>query len=287
MTSTRGTCRCCSTASSSCSPRPSTGRDAVVVDARSASAATPTPCSPPTRGCAWSALDRDPDALALVRRTPRPPRRPGRTSCTPSTTSCRRRSPTSASRPCTASCSTSASPRCSWTWPSAASPTRKDAPLDMRMDPTTGLTAADVLNTYAGRDLTRILRDYGEERFAQPDRQVGRGRTREGAVHHQRRLVELLYDAVPGGHAGAPAGTRPSAPSRRCGSRSTANWTCCAAAMPGRAGRAAVGGRIVVESYQSLEDRIVKRALAELARSAHPAGPAGGAARARPASCGC
>ena len=82
----------------------------------------------------------------------------------------------------------------------------KDAPLDMRMDPTTGITAAEVLNTYEAGALARILREYGEERFA--------GRIAKSVVAERQRepfstsgrLVELLYDAVPaasrrtGGH---------------------------------------------------------------------------------------
>ena len=78
---------------------------------------------------------------------------------------------------------------------------RVDAPLDMRMNPTEGPTAADVLNTYSVRDLSRILSRYGEERFA-----------------------DRIARATPGG-------TPRSAPSRRCASRSTANsrpsTACC------------------------------------------------------------
>src|SRR6476620_6318375 len=71
------------------------------------------------------------------------------------------------------------------------------APLDMRMDQSTGPTAGDVLNTYSEQDLTRILRDYGEERFA---RKIAR------AVVHDReiepytssaRLVEMLRRVIP------------------------------------------------------------------------------------------
>ncbi|MDQ3790912.1 MAG: 16S rRNA (cytosine(1402)-N(4))-methyltransferase RsmH, partial [Actinomycetota bacterium] len=82
----------------------------------------------------------------------------------------------------------------------------KDAPLDMRMDPTAELTAAEVLNTYPPGDLVRILRDYGEERFAKRivDRIVKARATTPFTT--SGRLVELLYEAVPaasrrtGGH---------------------------------------------------------------------------------------
>ncbi len=83
----------------------------------------------------------------------------------------------------------------------------EDAPLDMRMDGTTGPTAADVLNTYAAAELTRVLRDYGEEKFA---RKIAAAvvREREKRAVHARpaALVELLYAEIPaparrtGGH---------------------------------------------------------------------------------------
>ena len=83
---------------------------------------------------------------------------------------------------------------------------REDAPLDMRMDPTSGLTAADVLNTYPRGELTRVLREYGEERFApRISAAIVRERDRE-PFSRSARLVELLYDQIPaparrtGGH---------------------------------------------------------------------------------------
>ena len=96
----------------------------------------------------------------------------------------------------------------------------QDAPLDMRMDPTAGVTAADVVNDLPAAELARVLRDYGEERFAAPDRVGDRARA---------RAASRITSTAPAGRAGprgdagrrpaAPAGTRPSAPSRRCGSR--------------------------------------------------------------------
>jgi 16S rRNA (cytosine1402-N4)-methyltransferase len=83
---------------------------------------------------------------------------------------------------------------------------RVDAPLDMRMDQSAGLTAAEVLNTYDVNDLTRILRDYGEERFARPiARAVVQDRDAE-PFSTSGRLVELLRSVIPtasqrsGGH---------------------------------------------------------------------------------------
>ena len=121
------------------------------------------------------------------------------------TTSCPRCSPGSASPRCRASCLIWACPRCRSTNPSAVSRTRRTPRWTCGWD-RQELTAAQVLNTYSKAELTRILRTYGEERFA--DRIAGRivaEREREPFTH-LRRLVRLLYDAVPaaarksGGH---------------------------------------------------------------------------------------
>ncbi|MFI9009689.1 16S rRNA (cytosine(1402)-N(4))-methyltransferase RsmH [Actinosynnema sp. NPDC053489] len=145
----------------------------------------------------------------------------------------------------------------------------KDAPLDMRMSAGTGMTAADVLNTYPVDDLTRILRDYGEERFARKIAgAVAREREREPFTT-SGRLVELLYDVV-------PAATRRTGghPAKRTfqALRIEVNQELesLRLALPAALSVLAVGGRIVVESYQSLEDRMVKRAFGALATSTTP-----------------
>jgi 16S rRNA (cytosine1402-N4)-methyltransferase len=146
---------------------------------------------------------------------------------------------------------------------------REDAPLDMRMDPTTGQTAADVLNTYPGKDLTRILREYGEERFARriADAVV---RTRETEPFTTSgRLVALLYDAIP-----APARRTGGHPAKRTfqALRMEVNdeLGSLRRAIPAAIDAIAVGGRVVVESYHSLEDRLVKQAFAAATRSDVP-----------------
>ncbi|QQQ75052.1 16S rRNA (cytosine(1402)-N(4))-methyltransferase RsmH [Saccharothrix sp. 6-C] len=145
----------------------------------------------------------------------------------------------------------------------------KDAPLDMRMSAGTGTTAADVLNTYSVDDLTRILRDYGEERFARKIAgAVAREREREPFTT-SGRLVELLYAVV-------PAATRRTGghPAKRTfqALRIEVNeeLESLRLALPAALSVLAVGGRIVVESYQSLEDRMVKRAFTALATSTSP-----------------
>ncbi len=146
-----------------------------------------------------------------------------------------------------------------------------DSPLDMRMDPTTGLTAADVLNTYSTADLARILRQYGEEKFASriAARVVDERKTEPFTT--SARLVTLIRDAIP-----APARRTGGNPAKRTfqALRIEVNGELDAlrSAIPAALAALAVGGRIVVMSYQSLEDRIAKRALAV---GAHPDVPAG------------
>ncbi len=144
-----------------------------------------------------------------------------------------------------------------------------DAPLDMRMDPTVGISAAEVVNTYPGAELTRILREYGEERFA--------GRIASAVVAERARqpfttsarLVELVRAAI-------PAATRRTGgnPAKRTfqALRIEVNDELGALrrAIPVALQHLSVAGRIVVMSYQSLEDRIVKRAIAPLTVSTSP-----------------
>jgi 16S rRNA (cytosine1402-N4)-methyltransferase len=147
----------------------------------------------------------------------------------------------------------------------------RDDPLDMRMDPTAGKTAAEVLNTYPASELARILREYGEERFAAKiARAVVAERGRE-PFSTSSRLVRLLYDTV-------PAATRRTGghPAKRTfqALRIEVNGELdvLGRALPAALAALNVGGRIVVESYHSLEDRLVKRAFAALARSSTPEG---------------
>jgi len=148
---------------------------------------------------------------------------------------------------------------------------RVDAPLDMRMDQSSGTTAADVLNTYEVDDLTRILRDYGEERFARPiARAVVRGRA-DAPFTTSGRLVDLLRRVIPAAsqRSGGHPGKRTFQALRIEVNRELAAWE---ATLPAAVDALGVGGRVVVLSYHSLEDRITKRALAAGARSSSPAG---------------
>jgi 16S rRNA (cytosine1402-N4)-methyltransferase len=147
----------------------------------------------------------------------------------------------------------------------------QDAPLDMRMDPSTGPTAADVLNTYDERDLARVLREYGEERFAA---RIARNVVRARATAPLTRTAELV-DLL---RASIPAATRKTGghPAKRSfqALRIEVNQELevLQRAVPASVEVLSVGGRIVVEAYHSLEDRIVKRALAAGATSSAPPG---------------
>jgi len=136
----------------------------------------------------------------------------------------------------------------------------QDAPLDMRMDATQGPTAADVLDTYDERDLARVLRVYGEERFApRIARAIVRARS-TAPLTRTSELVELVRSAIP-----AAARATGGHPAKRTfqALRIEVNHELDALsrALPESIEALAVGGRIVVEAYQSLEDRMVKQSL--------------------------
>ena len=141
----------------------------------------------------------------------------------------------------------------------------EDAPLDMRMDGSTGRTAADVLNTYDAAALTRVLREYGEERFA---RKIAAAVVRERAKEpftRSGRLVELLYSEIP-----APARRTGGHPAKRTfqALRMEVNdeLAVLRRAIPAAIDAIGIGGRVVVESYHSLEDRLVKQAFVAATR---------------------
>ncbi len=147
----------------------------------------------------------------------------------------------------------------------------QDAPLDMRMDQGDGLTAAEILNTYDRGELVRILREYGEERFA--------GRVASAIVRERERapfdrsarLVEVLRAAIPAAsqRTGGHPGKRTFQALRIEVNSELAVWE---TALPAAIDVLNVGGRVAVLSYHSLEDRIAKRALVAGARSSAPVG---------------
>ena len=147
----------------------------------------------------------------------------------------------------------------------------QDAPLDMRMDSSRGVTAGEVVNEYSVAELARVLREYGEERFALRIAQaIGRARAKS-PLTSTAALAELVRDAIPaatrrqGGH-----------PAKRTfqALRIEVNGELDAlrSAVPAALDALRVGGRMVAMSYQSLEDRIVKQSIAKLAADTTPAG---------------
>ncbi|HEX5811471.1 MAG TPA: 16S rRNA (cytosine(1402)-N(4))-methyltransferase RsmH [Pseudonocardia sp.] len=147
----------------------------------------------------------------------------------------------------------------------------RDADLDMRMDPGRGPTAADVLNTYPVPELARVLREYGEERFASRIASAIARRRARSPLRRSAELVELLYEAVPA--ASRRTGGHPAKRTfQALRIEVNGELEALAAAVPAAIGALAVGGRVVVLAYHSLEDRIVKRELVERARSRTPEG---------------
>jgi len=146
----------------------------------------------------------------------------------------------------------------------------KDAPLDMRMDRTTGPTAATVVAEYSEGELRRIFHEYGEEKLAQRYAQrIVRERASE-PITSSAQLVRIIADATPA------AAKRPGNPAKRVfqALRIEVNreLEVLERAIPAALDALVVGGRVVVLAYQSLEDRIVKHELAARSRSTAPAG---------------
>jgi 16S rRNA (cytosine1402-N4)-methyltransferase len=146
-----------------------------------------------------------------------------------------------------------------------------DAPLDMRMDQDAPLTAAEILNTYDKRALTRILQEFGEERFASRIAgEIVRRRTRK-PFETTAELVEVLYDVIP-----IPARRTGGHPGKRTfqALRTAVNGELDSlrSAIPSALSALRQHGRIVVMAYQSLEDRIVKGEFAAATASRTPAG---------------
>lgn len=147
----------------------------------------------------------------------------------------------------------------------------QDAPLDMRMDQTTGIGAAEVLNTYAPGELVRILRQYGEEKQAKRIvSAIVRERERE-PFSNSARLVEVIREALP--QAAKRTGGNPAKRTfQALRIEVNAELAGLERAIPAAVDRIAVGGRIAVLSYHSLEDRLVKQVFAAGAASTAPPG---------------
>jgi 16S rRNA (cytosine1402-N4)-methyltransferase len=140
-----------------------------------------------------------------------------------------------------------------------------DAPLDMRMDPSDEPSAADIVNTWDERELATIFRRYGEERYA---RQIARGiarRRSEEPIERTGQLVDVVRASIP-----APARFGEGHPAKRVfqALRIAVNHELesLEAGLPAAFEMLRPGGRLAVISFHSLEDRIAKRFLRDLAR---------------------
>jgi 16S rRNA (cytosine1402-N4)-methyltransferase len=140
-----------------------------------------------------------------------------------------------------------------------------DAPLDMRMDQAQELTAAGLVNTWEERQLKRLLREYGEERYAgQIARAIVRQRARQPITSTQQ-LVDVIKSAIP-----VPAQFAGGHPAKRTfqALRIAVNDELAQvdAALPLAWDVLAIDGRLAIISFHSLEDRRAKRFLVEMAR---------------------
>ena len=135
---------------------------------------------------------------------------------------------------------------------------RLNAPLDMRMDPTRGPTAADVVNGYEQADLARVIGRYGEERFAA---RVAAAIVRARPIDSTAQLAEVVRDAIPAAtrRSGGHPATRTFQALRI---EVNGELDALARAVPAAVAALAVHGRLAVLSYHSLEDRLVKRTFA-------------------------
>ena len=200
-------------------------------------------------------IDRDPSAIERVHASGSPRTPTGPRWSTPSPTSCPRCSPGSAPprRRRRSSTSGVSSPQLDEAERGFAY--SYDAPLDMRMDRDQELTAERCVNTYSAAELTRILRDYGEERFARVSRSLIIKERAKDAITSTKRLAEIVRDGDPGrhpahrgqpgqahfpgaAHRGERGARRPGA--RRCPPRSThwrsAGGSSCSRTTPSRTG---------------------------------------------------
>ncbi len=147
----------------------------------------------------------------------------------------------------------------------------QEAPLDMRMDQSSGLSALDILNTYSYGELVRVIRNFGEEKFATKIADnIIKART-AGTLSTTKDLAEIVKNSIP-----APARRTGGNPAKRTfqALRIEVNQelSVLERAMPQAIEALKVGGRLVVMAYQSLEDKIVKKAFAEVTGSSSPLG---------------
>ncbi len=141
-----------------------------------------------------------------------------------------------------------------------------DAPLDMRMDRTSPLTAETVVNTYSESELTRIIWEYGEEKFAgRVSRAIVTARENE-PIRTTLELVKIIEGAIPEKNRRAEHKHFAKRTFQAIRIETNKELSSIAPSIEAGAARLAVGGRAAVITFHSLEDRIVKNVFAELCR---------------------
>ena len=148
----------------------------------------------------------------------------------------------------------------------------QDAPLDMRMDQTAGTTAADIVATYGEGDLRRIFERYGEEKLAGRYARAIIAARADAPIERTGRLVDILIAATPAAVQREGRGHPAKRVFQALRIEVNAELAVLDRAIPASMDLLRVGGRIVVMSYQSLEDRLVKRVFADASSSTAPAG---------------
>ena len=146
----------------------------------------------------------------------------------------------------------------------------QDAPLDMRMDTSQELTAEQILRDYDVSQLAFIFHEYGEERFSRPIAKAIVRQREEHPITSSRQLSELVDHVVP--KARRPAGNPAKRVFQALRIEVNGELSKLSRTLPQIATRLSVGGRLVVESYHSLEDRTVKRFMVKGMKADVPPG---------------
>jgi 16S rRNA (cytosine1402-N4)-methyltransferase len=146
---------------------------------------------------------------------------------------------------------------------------RSDGPLDMRMDPTTGVSAAQWLAVAQEQEIREVIREYGEERFAKQIAAAIVAARGSQPVARTRQLADLVAKAVRTREPGQDPATRTFQALRIHVNRELEEVSLM---LPQAVSRLAAGGRLALISFHSLEDRIVKRFMQALARPEVPRG---------------
>lgn len=145
----------------------------------------------------------------------------------------------------------------------------QDAPLDMRMDQSEGATAAEIVNSWSHGELTRIFRIYGEERFASRIAEFIVRERESSPITSTSQLAELIKRAIPA--AARRTGGNPAKRTFQALRIAVNNeLEVIESAIPQALNLLKINGRLVVLSFQSLEDRIVKEAFTQVTQSTSP-----------------